>query len=159
MGTIFKDKNGKQWDCNVTVGAVKRVKNLCGFNLIPLTGEKIKTFYDDIPLFVDVVYSVIKPQADKCDITDEQFGEALDGDAIYLATSALLEGVVNFTPNPKQRAMMEKLLKSVRDGMEYSLNAAEKEMEKLDLTGEIQKKIDCIASQFQQSTNSPEPSE
>jgi len=62
---------------------------------------------------VDVLYAICKPDADKQGVTDEEFGEAMAGDAIEQATEALLDEIVDFFPSAK-RQVMRKILNATR---------------------------------------------
>jgi hypothetical protein len=83
---------------------------LLELNLAEITEELIQKLSDDPVLLCDVVYALCKPQADQQNITDEQFGEAMAGDAIDAAVTALVEELVNFTRSPQRREMWRKVL-------------------------------------------------
>jgi len=106
----------------VTVATVKRVRALCKVDLNSIveldknskpSAELLERLSSDPVLLVDVLYAVCKPQADKQNITDEDFGEAMAGDAIEHATTALLEEIVDFFPATK-RLVMQKILSASR---------------------------------------------
>jgi hypothetical protein len=63
-------------------------------------------------LLCDVIYGVCKPQADEQNISDEDFGRAMAGDAIEHATRALLDELVGFSPSPKDRANLQRILET-----------------------------------------------
>ncbi len=114
----FKDKTGKEWTIEITIGAVKRVRDLLGINLTQLAEgtPPLITRLADLMLLVDTIYCIVKPDADKAGITDVQFGSSLDGDAIKSANDAFWEDLENFTRSlgrpdeamaiKKQRLMM-----------------------------------------------------
>lgn len=106
----FTDNKGRTWTLEVTVATVKRVRALCRVELNSIveldknnkpSAELLERLSSDPVLLVDVLYAVCKPQADKLGITDEDFGEAMAGDAIEHATTALLEEVIDFFPEAK----------------------------------------------------------
>ena len=68
-------------------------------------------------------------------ITDEDFGEAMAGDAIEHATTALLEEVIDFFPEAK-RMVMQKILSASR---RFS-DAARKKLE-AELNGEFESRV------------------
>lgn len=131
----FKDIQGHEWQVTVSVTAIKRVKGLTGVDLLEvLDGSLIQRLIGDPVLLVDVLYAVCKPQADERSITDEQFGEAMAGDAIDTATAALLDEIVSFCPSPRDRANLGRILKAAnevmdkaRDRIEAKLNSGELE--------------------------------
>lgn len=64
----------------------------------------------DPVLLCDVVYAVCKPEADALNVSDENFGKAMAGDAIEHATKALLEELVLFSPSRQGRANLQRVL-------------------------------------------------
>jgi hypothetical protein len=99
----FIDSTGRSWQVHLNVAAVKRVKALLGIDLLDL----LKTETDgDVPLMtrlaqnvvlrVDVIFAVLKPQAEQAGVTDETFGEALGGEAILAASEAFFEELTSF---------------------------------------------------------------
>ena len=120
--TTFIDNKGRTWTLEVTVATVKRVRGLCKVDLNSIveldknnkpSAELLERLSSDPVLLVDVLYAVCKPQADKLNITDEDFGESMAGDAIEHATTALLEEVISFFPEAK-RMVMQKILSASR---------------------------------------------
>ena len=67
----------------------------------------------DPVLLVDVLYAVCKPEADAQNVSDEDFGRAMAGDAIEHATTALLDEVIDFFPQAK-RKVFNKILGASR---------------------------------------------
>ena len=140
----FTDNKGRIWTLEVTVATVKRVRALCRVDLNSIveldknnkpSAELLERLSSDPVLLVDVLYAVCKPQADKLGITDEDFGEAMAGDAIEYATSALLEEVINFFPESK-RMVMQRILSASRKFSE----AARKKLE-AELNGEFESRV------------------
>ena len=150
----FTDNKGRTWTLEVTVATIKRVRALCKVDLNSIveldknnkpSAELLEQLSTDPVLLVDVLYAVCKPQADKLGITDEDFGEAMAGDAIEHATSALLEEVIDFFPEAK-RMVMRKILSASRKFSE----AAKRKLE-AELNGEFENRV---ASTLEQLTGS-----
>ena len=140
----FTDNKGRTWTLEVTVATVKRVRGLCKVDLNSIveldknnkpSAELLERLSSDPVLLVDVLYAVCKPQADKLGVTDEDFGEAMAGDAIEYATSALLEEIIDFFPEAK-RLVMRKILSASR---KFS-DAARKKLE-AELNGEFESRV------------------
>ncbi len=107
----FTDNQGRTWQVVVNVNTVKRVRGLVDVNLLEIVdGSLIEKLIADPVLLCDVVYAICKPEADQAGVSDEQFGEAMAGDAIEQATKALLEELVSFSPSPLTRANLQKVL-------------------------------------------------
>lgn len=108
----FKDNKGKLWELNLTTTSAKRIQSLTQFNILSRKEDVWQRLSDDMILLVDVIYAMVKPDADAKGITDEQFGESLVGDAIVEATKALQETYVLFFP-AQQRANLQKMMKAL----------------------------------------------
>ena len=118
----FIDNAGRTWTLAVNVGAIKRVRALCGIdlaNIISIEPGKnpdvtvLMQLSNDPVLLVNTIYAICKLEADTKNISDEDFGQAMAGDAIENATTALLDEVVDFFPSAK-RAIFQKILSASR---------------------------------------------
>lgn len=100
----FTDRAGRRWLIQIDVSTIKRVRSITGVNLLDIVaGELIERLSNDPLILADVLFAVIQPQAVTQGITDEAFGQGLAGNAIAEATTALLEAMVDFFPEPKGR--------------------------------------------------------
>ena len=126
----FKDKEKKDWGVSITVGSLKRVKELLKIDLIEGASDKkednifIKISTDPIML-VDIIYVLCKPEADKLGISDEQFGGLMNGDSVEEATAVFIEELIDFFPTarrPMLRTMTEKIKHLESKGIEYVTN-------------------------------------
>lgn len=90
-------------ETTVTYSTIKRVLGLTGVNLIAAVDEPeiLKELSANTIQLVDVLYAAVKPQLDALNLTDEQFGEMLDGGTIEAATEAFLAGLVDFFPGAR----------------------------------------------------------
>jgi hypothetical protein len=108
----FTDNVGRSWTITVNVDAIKRVRSLLDVNLLDVVdGKLLERIVSDPVLLCDVIYCLVKPEADAKQVTDEDFGRAMAGDAIDHATTALLEELVDFFPGPKRRVLAKALAK------------------------------------------------
>ena len=129
---IFTDNAGRSWTVAVNVDAVKRVKSLLGVDLLEaVEGKLIERLASDPVLLCDVLYVLCKPQADQHNVTDEEFGRSMSGDAIEAATAAMLEGLVDFFPS-RRRALLAKAVGKFRTLERSVLTAAEERLDALD---------------------------
>ncbi len=136
---VFKDTTGREWTVAVNVSAVKRVRDLLGIDLMDaLGGSLVSKLISDHVLLVNIVYAVCKPQTDAAGITDEEFGERMAGDAIDDATDALLDELVSFSPNPRDRAALGKVLEKTREVMNKARDLTEERIKggELERAGE-----------------------
>lgn len=115
----FTDNAGRTWTIAINVDAIKRVRGLAGVNLLEVVeGTLIERLIRDPVLLCDVVYAVCKPEADTRNVSDQDFGRAMAGDAIEHATRALLEELVGFSPSRQSRANLQRVLEATWRVME-----------------------------------------
>lgn len=139
----FTDKTGRSWSLVIDVDTIKRVRGLIDVNLIDVVEVKLfERIASDPVLLCDVVYAVCKPDADAANISDEEFGRAMAGDAIDSATTALLEELVNFFPIAR-RGVLAKALTKVKTLESMAIERATKmlDSDKLEqaMTAELDK--------------------
>ncbi|MEM8738084.1 MAG: hypothetical protein AAGG38_06350 [Planctomycetota bacterium] len=110
----FNDTTGRQWNVSMNVSALKRVRDLLDIDLMqlpvfdqkqPETGLLYRLGNDPVEL-VNVLFALVKPQADAAGVSDEAFGEALGGDALGEATEAFMAEVVGFFPRGVRDALL-----------------------------------------------------
>ena len=159
----FTDNTGRTWTLAVNVGTIKRVRALCDVNLaniITISGttpkvDLLERLGNDPVLLVDVLYAAVKPEADTKGISDQEFGQAMSGDAIEMATTALLDEVIDFFPETK-RKVFRKILDATRRFEAKSKAALQTLLDDPALDG----KIDAALAQLMTSSgNSPESPE
>jgi hypothetical protein len=110
----FADNAARTWGITVNVAAVKRLRDLLQVNLLEIADQKgklLERLIEDPCLLCDVLYCLVKPEADTKEITDEQFGQALAGDALGAATDALLAEIADFFPKGRREIMRRVIAK------------------------------------------------
>lgn len=149
----FKDSKGRIWELEVNVGAVKRVRAICGINILDLitidekskqpNADLLAKLSSDPVLLVDTLYAVCKPAADSRSISDEDFGASLSGDVIEIATSELLDAIVDFFPAAK-RKLFQKVLETSRRFAKEQENIILGTIDKIDLDKEMEKHLQTL---------------
>ncbi len=151
----FKDRECREWSISVDVSAVKRVKSLLDVNLLEVAdGKLLELLVSDPVLLCDIIYCLVKPQADERGVDDESFGRAMGGDAIDHATAALLGELVSFFPNGKRR-VLGKALEKLRAFEARAVEAAEKRLDSPELDARFES---ALASLGDSSGSLPESS-
>ena len=108
----FNDNAGRSWTVQVNVDAIKRVRDLAAVNLLEVVeGKLLERLISDPVLLCDVIYCLVKLEADARSVSDVDFGRAMGGDSIDGATTALLEELVDFFPQAKRRVLAKALAK------------------------------------------------
>lgn len=118
----FTDTQNRTWSLIVNVATIKRVRALCDIDLSSIISldpngkanvDVLEKIANDPVLLVDVIYALVKPEADSKGITDEEFGTSMAGDCIETATEALLEEIVDFFPEAK-RKILRKIVETTK---------------------------------------------
>lgn len=135
----FTDNAGRTWTVALNIGAVKRVKGLLSVDLLAmLKGDPplITQLGTDVVLLCDVIFAILKPQADEAGVTDEQFGAALSGDAILSARRAFYEELADFFLHMGRPDVARAL--EMQDAMIVaSVAEAQRRVEAIDPTAEV----------------------
>jgi len=126
----YRDNAGRTWTVAIDVAAIKRVRALIGYDLLSmLNGNGSQRLITDPVLLVDVLYALCRPEADRLSVTDEDFGRSMAGDAIEHATQALLEELVSFCPNPRDRKRLRKFVTTMWTTMEKARDVLERKLD------------------------------
>lgn len=133
----FKTTDGAEWKVTVNVGTIKRVQDDTGLRLTDLfaSPEKITEFFSDDVRFCEVLFSVVRPQAETAGKTIDDFLSAIDGTVIEGAVQALLEEVADFFHEPR-RGLIKKTLAKYREAHDHlttaGVLAAEQKIDQTD---------------------------
>lgn len=112
---VFCDTSGTEWKISVNVLTIKRVLEETGLRLTDIfsSEQKISQFFSDDVKFCEVLWAIVKPQADAAGKDAEQFFAAIDGTVIEQALGALLEKVADFFQEPR-RSLLRRVLAKFR---------------------------------------------
>jgi len=151
----FTDTAGRTWTIALTIDAAKRVKSLLDVNLLELeAGDPplLTRLGTDVILLCDVIFALVKPQADATGVTDEEFGRALGGEAILAAQTALYEELVDFF-RKLGRGDLAKAVDAQRRMIDLAVARIETRIDGMDLEAAVESTLG------EPSTSSPESSE
>lgn len=129
----FTCNKGKDWLININVSTLRKVKQSLDFDLLGGSGtplDSLQKLAANPILLCDVLFVLCQDQAKERNITDEQFGEGLCGDAIEHASDALLEELVNFFPS-QRREKLKRLLDKGKEAEKLMLDQADKAIDTL----------------------------
>ena len=150
--TTFTDNAGRTWSLTINVDAIKRVRGLLDMDLLQaVDGQLLERLITDPVTLCDIVYALCKPQADTKNVSDEDFGRSMAGDAIDQATTALLEELVGFFPQAR-RAVLRKALTKLRTLEAKVLAEATRRIDSDEIDKMIEKEL---KSAVEPSTSSP----
>ncbi len=137
----FKDKTGRDWTVEINIGTIKAVRSACGVDLLGATdGELIERLLSDMVLFVDVLYVLCREECDRNEITDEEFGRGLLGDALENATLAFLEALTNFFPKDR-RVLIRKALDKRKELERLTVEVLTKKLDDPELMTKAKAKL------------------
>lgn len=155
----FTDNAGRTWTVQVNVAAIKRVRGLLGVDLYRLVDDGFqalaKLVSDPVQL-ADVLYCLVKDEADAKQITDEEFGRGLAGDVITLAADSFVEELIDFFPDARARAGLRKVIDAGKKVRERLLTHAETLLERVDPEVEANKLIASFGSSPESSVSIPD---
>lgn len=151
----FQDNAGRTWTVAVNVDAVKRVRDLLSEDLLDVENVLRRLMVDPI-LLCDVVYCVCKPQADAERIGDVDFARAMAGDAIARAKAALVEEVVNFSPDARDRENLALAVEKFNVMTGRARELIKTRLNSPTLSREIEAALSTVGDSFTNSPESPE---
>jgi hypothetical protein len=129
----FQDTQGRTWSVTINVDAIRRVRGLLNINLLDaVEGKLLERLVSDPVLLCDILFALVKPEAEAKNVSDEDFGRALGGDVLDHATNALLEELVDFFPSGK-RTVFRKALDKLKVLEEMALETATRRLESTEL--------------------------
>jgi hypothetical protein len=132
----FKTLDGKEWVIEVTYLTVKRVRDLCGVNLLDICNldkESLSGWVADDLRVLEVICAVVRPQLAALDMSDEDFFAACDGSVLKEAVERLVDQVSDFFQEPR-KGLVKKVIRKLRE--------TERKME-----AQAEKAIDAALSQ------------
>ena len=79
----FKDNAQRTWTLSITIDSIKRVRQELSFNLTRSDFDRmLQELLGDPVQLCDVIFCLIKPEAEKQNVSDADFGRAMAGDTI-----------------------------------------------------------------------------
>lgn len=113
----FKTLDGKQWLVEMNYLTVKRVRDLCGVNVLDICNldkESLSGWVADDLKVLEVICAVVRPQLAALDMADEQFFAACDGGVLKEAVERLVDQVSDFFQEPR-RGLVKKVIAKLRE--------------------------------------------
>ena len=136
---------------SITIGSIKRVKGLVEVDLLKLDeGDPplLTMLGIDVQTLVDVIFALIKPQADAQGVSDEEWAEARGGDAILDAHTAFHEDLADFSRSLGRKDLVA-AIEAQKNVIALATEAGRKMIEDKDLDELVERVYGS------ESTNSP----
>lgn len=106
----FKDNEARTWVVAITSADLKRVRLQTGIKLDALISDGLKPLHallSDVEQFVDVLYLLCQSQAEKLNVSPEDFGRAMVGDYIDEAGQTFVRALADFSPSRIRTALLD----------------------------------------------------
>ena len=132
----FTDNQNRAWAVDVHVASVKRVRSLLNIDLLQIVEDRcelLARLADDPVLLVDVLYVLCKPEADTRNVSDEDFGRAMSGDALEAGFDALLRGLEGFFQDARRRQAVTNVIAKTRRLAEMILDHTNTQIDQIDV--------------------------
>ena len=109
----FTDAKGREWDIpHFDPLNIDEVQQQLGVSLYTLTNgnmENLRDLFNNVPVFFNVVYVLVKDQAKERGVDDRSFAQGMvGGDVLEAAQEAFWQEVLFFSPK-RLREMLTKL--------------------------------------------------
>jgi len=163
----FTDNEGREWSIALNLTLAGQLKTDLGLDVLELVKQDenaAQKFFarldDDLLLCGATLYACCAKQAEKRDLTPEQFGEGLGGDSHEAAVRAFQRAIADFMRRPGVRRALHKVIDTTET---YYEKADELTAQNLDLVEiEAQKQLARLGDKFgalrEQSGLTPEDS-
>lgn len=142
----FTDSQGRKFESVVTLATVIALKKI-GVNVND--PQLMTVLADDPEKLVNTLYLSCKKSADALGVSDEKFGELLDGDTLEQAVNALWEAIASFSP-PPQRAALRKIWSKTQELVTAEMNIVNAQIDGMTL--------ESLSTLSKPAGNSPESS-
>ena len=156
----FSDNAGRIWYVAVHVAAIKRVRGLLDIDLYQLVDDGLKSLgklVSDPVQLADVLYVLCRDDALARNVSDEDFGRSLAGDAITLAAEAFVEELIDFFPDARSRAGLRKVIEAGKQVREKLLDHVETHLQQLDVDQAAHSLINSWTNSRASSESIPTP--
>ncbi len=154
----FRDAKGDVWNVVVNGGTIKRALDLLKVDIgDPLAGNPptLTRFDMDIAFKVDLLFVVCLPEADSRGIADVEFAERLEGDALYAASEAFLEGLADFFQKLR-RTHVVRAIERQRQIVVRGVEMADRTIASNEFEQRIESELAALGESFASLLQSPE---
>lgn len=138
----FKDGKGRTWQLVLNAWQMKLVRDALKIDLHRLyeDNQKLMNEVASDPLrLVEIFWVLCSKQAKDDEVTEEEFWQGMDGDAIRQATDAFVEESTDFFHQPKTRALLRRMRTKEKELRDETAQQGMKQLESLDVQKEIER--------------------
>jgi hypothetical protein len=112
----FTDALGRTWPLSVSYATCKRIQSQCDINLLDVAqiDQTIGRMRLDNLLVGDIVLCLCSAECTVRGISLDSFQDALDGEALDSASSALLEGLAHFFRRGQKGRLLTEMISKLK---------------------------------------------
>lgn len=110
----FRDNTGQEWSVEVTVATARRLRSrgVDVLKVVEADGVFAK-LGEDPSEACSILFEVVRPQAERLKVSEEDFLNRIGGDSLHAATVAMIGAIVDFFPNPAVRGALRRMLQEI----------------------------------------------
>jgi hypothetical protein len=90
---------------------------------------------------VKILWSVVRPDAERRQVTADEFTDALGGDVLEAAQAAMLEALADFFPS-QRRSLLRALVQRTREAEQAAGDLAAEKLRQMDMPGLVRSAFD-----------------
>ena len=121
----FTDRTGRVWIVELDVATLNRIRAKLEVDLYSALDDEfsgLRSLLEDLPKLVDVLYLACEREAKEKNVSDEDFGRSLAGDALEDAGHALVDALIDFFPHRKARDALQRAVRISRQRQNQTLD-------------------------------------
>ena len=150
----MKDTKGREWSFRFTALTVRDLAASTRLDTKALTGENslLVQIGQDEAMLLQCLWITIKPQAVKLGVTEEEWLESLDNDAIQTATEEWMHAYINFS-HPARRDLLSRTMTATKRKMTRATRELETLLAGTEIDEVINREVDKALSQSSSSAS------
>lgn len=119
----FKDRTGEEWEIGFDLPIIPKVR-AAGFDLNKIGKDAAELdVLDDPEKLGAVLWELCESQAEKRELSPEEFAKRFDGPAIWAARDAVMEAIADFSQRPAVAAAIKTRLPGKMNQIEQAVIA------------------------------------
>ena len=132
----FTDNAARSWAIEINVAQVRKLRGgqlkLDLVGLVDNGAKGLAELMGDPIRFVDMLWFLCEGQAVERQVSDEEFGRSMAGDAIGHAADAFMEALIDFFPEAKARENLRRMMDKARTLGNLIMEQSAKKIDSLD---------------------------
>lgn len=97
----FSDETGRRWSLRLTVRTLGRIRRVCGQDLGQVLWSESNSILTDLEGYARLMWAIVRPQAQRADLSEQEFAERLTSLVMARSAVALEAAVIEFMPESR----------------------------------------------------------